>query len=52
MHDSYIVFDPNQIKSALGNSGAFSRGDDSIVKGLIPVLTAGGAGTALKDDKK
>jgi hypothetical protein len=33
-HDAsfvYAVFNPNQIKSALGNSGAFSREDDRIV---------------------
>lgn len=52
MQDSYIVFDPNQVKSALGNSGAFSRRDDSIVKGLTPLLAAGGGAAMSKDDKK
>jgi hypothetical protein len=35
-HDSYIVFRPEQIKSATGNSGAFDPSDPSILKSTAP----------------
>ena len=34
--DIYIVFDPNQIKSATDNTGEFSRGEDDIRYSKIP----------------
>ena len=31
-HEVWVAFDPNQIKSAVGNSGAFSKDDPSILR--------------------
>lgn len=39
----YIVFDPKQIKSAIGNSGKFDPKDPRITAGLAGLMAGGGA---------
>ena len=39
-HLSYAFTDPNQLKSAIGNSGAFSRNSNNIALGLAGLTTA------------
>lgn len=45
----YIVFEPTQIKSAIGNRGTFDPKDPSIVKGAA--IGAGGAGAAATQEE-
>ena len=41
--DELVVFEPTQVKSAIGNSGAFSRTDPRITASLLAALGLGGA---------
>jgi hypothetical protein len=45
----YIVFEPTQIKSAIGNRGTFDSKDPSIVKGVA--IGGGGAGAAATQEE-
>lgn len=45
--DSYILFDPRQIKSAIGNDGGFRRNTANINRGLLMGLLGGGAAGGL-----
>lgn len=45
----YIVFEPTQIKSATGNSGAFNPLDPNISKAIIPTVASVGAVAQMLD---
>lgn len=45
--DSYILFSPRQIKSAIGNDGGFRRNTSNINRGLLMGLLGGGAAGGL-----
>ena len=40
--ESYVVFSPTQIKSAIGNQGTFSAADPNILHGISPVGAVAG----------
>jgi hypothetical protein len=40
---TYVAFDPKQIKSAIGNSGAFDPKDPRITAGIAGLMAGGGA---------
>lgn len=44
--DAYIVFRPNQLKSAIGNRGTFDRRWKDISRGIVGMLTGGAAANA------
>jgi hypothetical protein len=45
--DTYIALRPNQLKSAVGNVGTYSRNTNDILRSLALMLGAGAAGQAL-----
>jgi hypothetical protein len=47
MGDSYIMFSPNQLKSAIGNDGGFRRNTNNLNRGLLLGLLGGGAAGGL-----
>jgi tRNA nucleotidyltransferase (CCA-adding enzyme) len=46
----YVVFDPTQIKSAIGNSGAFDPNNPSIIKEFIKASLKGGPGSGFSTE--
>src|SRR5699024_218602 len=43
----YVVGQPNQIKSAVGNNGMFDMSNPNIYKALVPLIGAGAAGATM-----
>ena len=47
-----VVYEPNSIKSAITNTGEYSRGTGSMIKGAAATVGAGAAGRSLREDEE